>query len=66
MGATCSVDDLVIDIGDVHTVKYVVVEVVRQHATQNVERDVGTGVTHVRCIVHRWSTAVPKHTLAGK
>ena len=61
-----SADDLIVNISDVHHVHHVIVEVAAQNSTQNVECDVGPGVTHVRGVVDCGSTAVPQHSAAIK
>eukprot|EP00968_Pinguiococcus_pyrenoidosus_P001056 scaffold48_cov311-Pinguiococcus_pyrenoidosus.AAC.251 len=57
-----ALDDLVIDVGDVHAHHDVVVEVILHDPPHRVEAHVGAGVTHVALVVHRRPALVPKHT----
>ena len=57
---------LVIEIGDVHDVLHIIVEVVAHHATHDIECNVRARMAHVRRIVHGRATAVPGHTLAAR
>jgi hypothetical protein len=58
-----SLDDLIIDIRDVHHVEDVVAEVVLEDAAQDVEGEVGAGVAHVRGVVDGGAAVVPRHPL---
>ncbi len=38
MSLSCSSDDLVIDISNVHDIEHIIVEIIRNHSTKNIKR----------------------------
>ncbi len=56
-------NDLVVDVGDVLDELDIVAEVVGHNPAQNVEADVGSGVSHMRLIIYGRSALVPSHLL---
>ena len=59
-----SLDDLVIDIGNVHHVENVITKIIGHHSPQDVKGQVGPGVAHVRVVVHGGAAVIPGHSLA--
>ncbi len=43
-----ALDDFIVEVGDVHAEADIVVEMVAEDATNDVESEVGTGMSHVR------------------
>ncbi len=58
MSLTTTQNDFVVDVGDVHDVGDIERKVIFKNASNDVKREVGTGVAQMSGIVHRRSTNV--------
>mmetsp|Transcript_3278 Transcript_3278/g.7792 ORF Transcript_3278/g.7792 Transcript_3278/m.7792 type:complete len:324 (+) Transcript_3278:384-1355(+) len=54
-----SQDNFVVNVGNVHLVKYVIMKVVLHDTTQNIEREVSSGMAHVIRIINCRTASVP-------
>ena len=57
-----TLDDLIINIRDVHTIRNIVAEIFFQNSANDVERQIGARVTHMRGSIHCGSTDIPIDT----